>query len=80
MGSGATSTSPRLRSMARTTASATSWGDTVPTPGGSFVPVSWNMPASRTKPGKIALTPTPLGRRSSRRLCASPRRPNFVAL
>jgi hypothetical protein len=35
-------------------------------------PVSWNMPASRTKPGKIALTPTPVGRRSSRRLCAKP--------
>jgi len=51
----------------------------VPTNGGSFVLDSWNMPASRMKPGSTTDTPTPSPRRSSRSPWAKPRRPNFVA-
>ncbi|MEU2035005.1 hypothetical protein [Nocardia amamiensis] len=43
--SGATSTSARLFSMARTAARATSWGERVPMPRGSVAPESANMPA-----------------------------------
>ena len=51
-GSGATSSSARLDSIAFTTARATSSGRLVPTPGGSLAPDSANMPASRMKPGE----------------------------
>ena len=44
------------------------------------MPVSANMPASRTNPGATSDTPTPLGASSSRSASAKPRRPNFVAL
>ena len=65
-GSGATSSSARLASIAFTTARATSSGRLVPTKGGSFAPDSANMPASLMKPGRITETPTPFGARSSR--------------
>ena len=76
---GATTISARSRRMALTTASATAPGVTVPTPHGRLVPVSANMPASRTKPGDITETPMPLPRRSARNPPAKPRRPNLVA-
>ena len=60
-GSGATSSSARLRSIAFTTARATSSGRLVPTQGGSLAPDSANMPASLMKPGRTTETPTPLG-------------------
>jgi hypothetical protein len=52
---------------ARTTARPTSSGERVPAPRGSVTFVSANMPASRMKPGKIVVTPTPVPWRSSRR-------------
>jgi len=79
MPTGATSISARPRSTARTTAAPTSSGVRVPTNGGSFVPDSANMPASRMKPGKTVETPTPVPCRSSRSPRANPRSPNFVA-
>ena len=47
------------------TAAATCSGVRVPTPRGSFMPLSANMPASRMKPGKTVVTPTPVPRSSS---------------
>src|SRR5439155_493764 len=79
-GRGATSISPRLRSIAVTTARATSSGERVPTPGGRLTSASANMPASRMNPGKTVDTPTPLERRSARSAAANPRRPYLVAL
>ena len=79
MNSGATSISARSRSMPRTTAWATCSGERVETPVGSFMPVSANMPASLTKPGKTVVTPTPRPCSSSRSAAAKPRMPNFVA-
>ena len=76
---GATSTSARSCSMAPSTAAATWSGVRVPMPGGSFAPESWNIPAPRMNPGETTDTPTPDGRRSSRRPSAKPRSPNFVA-
>ena len=76
---GATSTSWRLRSIAVTTASATYSGVVVPNPGGGFAPLSWNIPASRTKPGVTSDTPIPRFHMSSRNPRAKPRSPNFVA-
>ena len=75
----ATSTSPRLRSIACTTALATSSGERVPTPGGSFTSESANMPASRMKPGNTHDTPTPPSCRSVRSAAANPRSPYLVA-
>ena len=66
--------------IAVSTAFATFAGVVVPTPGGGFAPESWNIPASRTKPGETIETPTPCGCMSSRKPKAKPRRPNFVAL
>ena len=43
------------------------------------MPVLANIPASRMNPGASTDTPTPCGRRSSRRPSANPRSPNFVA-
>ena len=79
MASGATSSSAFPSSMPRTTASATASGVRVPTPGGSFMPDSANIPASEMKPGNTVVTPTPVPIRSSLRPPAKPRRPNFVA-
>ena len=59
---------------------ATSLGRRVPTPRGSFDPLSANMPASRMNPGKTVVTPTPVPRSSSCSAKPNPRRPNFVAL
>ena len=78
-GSGATTISVRLRSIASAVARPTRSGVTVPTHGGSRTPASAYMPASRTKPGDTTETPTPAARRSSRSASAKPRRPNFVA-
>ena len=65
--------------MPFTTAAATSSGVRVPTPRGSSVPLSWNMPASRMKPGNTVVTPTPVPFRSPCRPSAIPRMPNLVA-
>jgi len=75
----ATVTSPRSRSIARATASATADGRRVPSTRGSGIPVSAYMPDSLTKPGSTIETPTPLPASSARSDSAKPRRPNFVA-
>src|SRR5262249_41440633 len=77
--SGATVTSPRLPSIAVTTAAPTCSGLPVPISGGGGAPESAYIPAPLIAPGLTTETPTPAGRRSSRRHSAKPRRPNFVA-
>jgi len=67
-------------SIPEITALPTSSGVRVPTPRGSFTPLSANMPASRMKPGNTVVAPTPVPRSSSLRAKLNPRRPNFVAL
>ena len=49
---GATVISSLSRAIARSTAFATFAGVVVPTPEGASAPESWNIPASRTKPGR----------------------------
>src|SRR5581483_9105574 len=76
---GATSISARSLRMTFTTPAATFSGVTVLTPKGSLTPVSANIPASRTKPGKTTEAPTPDRYRSQRSPLAKPRSPNLVA-
>ena len=77
---GATSISGLFVAIPSRTASATSSGvRRRPEPAGSFSPVSPQRPVSAMKPGKTAVTPTPVFRRSSCRASAKPRSPNFVA-
>ncbi len=77
---GAANTSASPVTMARTTASATSWGDLVRTPGGSSMSFSANMPASRMNPGATSDAWTGVPSRSWCSDRVKPRRPNFVAL
>ena len=77
---GATKSSARSRSIARTTARATSRDCFVPpATRGSLTPLLANRPASAMKPGSTRDALTPVSRRSSRSDRAKPRRPNLVA-